>query len=661
MTKMSVSLDLEEFNLSESLEDLGGGIFALPDEDVVEDLLSEKLIIGYMLLEKPCPNCFIPLVKKPIQQDNLVSPTSRLSDCLSVDSADELHPRVVPAASLERIPKPINGLPHCVICDTYLVTTKSEVEILAKLEQMQLPNSVNGGDESTMDTRALMELGANIGSSRTATTYSVTSPSSAGLSKQTNNNMGSMSVLFQQSFSMHKKLSSPKHSRNDIPSSASTTSSVKSIYNTLRGKHLTGIAASQEDQGVEMKLDAAPVQADNALSQETPVREGRDDDLDNISALWKFVGSGSSRVGPELALREVADEDEEGSQTPNLDLLHHESSVDSESMQPSPAAKNTAALAQQQGTAKTIETSVEDGQQQQEDIGIVDSESGDGDDNMIIVSDSIHYIETEGQEMPLLDKHKYSEEEGADTENEGEECTLAEDNDNEEPSEEEEESTEETANTGITTDPSHLPLSESEEAVKELKGILEAERNKVTKSSTADTDAMLTDLEEFYASKSSCEEEVLSAASEESRLFDTMAKLQQDIARVLKDVDSEPESQPSPVFQVLYSTSKTLEQVDEVTQTTLGCSKSQTHEVEMPEFKSNTLRGEIEVVANDLSSILALENAAPTYEEIESLTGFDSILKDSPSRDTSRTETTAASKGSMSAFDDEIMQEYTVR
>jgi hypothetical protein len=599
---------------------------------------------GYMLLEKPCPKCFIPLVKKPMRQDtHLVSPTSRLTSCSTQDSTGEFQPRIVTAASLKRIPdKHIHGLPHCVICDTYLVTTKSEMEILVEQKQLLLSSSDNGGEESTLDTRALVELGSNAGSNTT----------------------GTSSILFKRSFSTRPKLAGPKHnSHGGIPSSTSTTSSMKgTFYKVLRGKHLTGIAASQDDQGVEMKLDGSSVQtslADYALPSETPTPDSRDDDLDKISALWKCVGSSSTiPVEPQLALQEVADVEEEGSQTPNLDLLSSlDSSVESVRMQPSPATKKGTALAQQRGNAKTIEAIVENGQQQQEDIEVVDSESGEGDDKMIIVSDSIHYIETEGQEMLLSEKQKHSDEEGANSENEGEECTLTEDHDREEPKEEEE-STEETANTGIKLDSSLLPLSKSEDD--ELKRVLEVERMEVTKAFSSDTDVLLTNLEELYGSKSPSED-ILSPTSDEKQL-NTITKMQQDIARMLRSV--------SPNFEALYSTIGvkvgTVEQIDEVPQTTLGRSKSPQHDASKPAFDSKAMRGAIEVVANDLSSILAQENADPTnneedFEEMETLPGLDSTLKDALSMDTSRTVTTAASKGSMSDFDDEIMQEYTAR
>jgi hypothetical protein len=126
----------------------------------------------------------------------------------------------------------------------------------------------------------------------------------------------------------------------------------------------------------------------------------------------------------------------------------------------------------------------------------------------------------------------------------------------------------------------------------------------------------------------------------------------------------------SPNFEALYSTIGvkvgTVEQIVEVPQTTLGCSKSPQHDAGKPAFDSKAMRGAIVVVANDLSSILAQENADPTndeedFEEMETLPGLDSTLKDALSKDTSRTVTTAASKGSMSDFDDEIMQEYTAR
>mmetsp|Transcript_334 Transcript_334/g.795 ORF Transcript_334/g.795 Transcript_334/m.795 type:complete len:1201 (-) Transcript_334:141-3743(-) len=105
----------------------------------VEQLLSEKLMNGYVLMEATCPNpnCALPLVK-----NNKAVPRN-----LSRDENDPVvgnidNPVVVPSKSFEQPFKPVDGVPVCVGCNSHVITQELELAILEESDALTDKGSV---------------------------------------------------------------------------------------------------------------------------------------------------------------------------------------------------------------------------------------------------------------------------------------------------------------------------------------------------------------------------------------------------------------------------------------------------------------------------------------------------------------------------------------
>jgi hypothetical protein len=103
------------------------------DEELVEQKLSEKLMEGFLLLEKACPCCATPLVKQEESDDVLllqqqaVTTTTEANSTKSQKSDDDM------SSTLQTTVTPIAGIPFCVTCQAHIVT--NEVEAVALQER----------------------------------------------------------------------------------------------------------------------------------------------------------------------------------------------------------------------------------------------------------------------------------------------------------------------------------------------------------------------------------------------------------------------------------------------------------------------------------------------------------------------------------------------
>lgn len=238
-----MALDLERFAFSASLEEEEAILSPqnMPDEEVVEELLSEKLMNGFMLLDFPCPKCMIPLVKQP-------APFNLQEECEKADS-EPSTPRIVTQLSMEDVPKPVRGIPYCVSCESYMVTNEQEAQLLDILKTRD--NCSVAETYNSLDTRALNELNASGVDDKTRA-----SSHGGWLSRKDSKDTNVSGILFKNTWSRWK--------RDD-----SSNISVKSdCLGKKLSKKLLGMVASQ-DQGVEMKL------------------EGRDDN--SSAAFWREV------------------------------------------------------------------------------------------------------------------------------------------------------------------------------------------------------------------------------------------------------------------------------------------------------------------------------------------------------------------------------------
>lgn len=99
------------------------------DEAHIEQLLSEKLMDGYVLLEKSCPVCATPLVKNQ-DDDEEEEPVEQ-----------EIDPVVIPKGSFTQPFSPVQGVPFCVACTSHVLTQECEITILEKCGSLK----ANGG------------------------------------------------------------------------------------------------------------------------------------------------------------------------------------------------------------------------------------------------------------------------------------------------------------------------------------------------------------------------------------------------------------------------------------------------------------------------------------------------------------------------------------
>lgn len=121
----------------------------------IEKLLSEKLLQGYLLLEKACPSCATPLVKQQI--NSTVDKDDEVSHNTSVE------PLLVPSESFDQPFCPVAGVPFCVSCQSHVVTEESEVRLLEKSDTLKAKGSIlvaiheAGSSVSSMPSSAFRE------------------------------------------------------------------------------------------------------------------------------------------------------------------------------------------------------------------------------------------------------------------------------------------------------------------------------------------------------------------------------------------------------------------------------------------------------------------------------------------------------------------------
>jgi hypothetical protein len=105
------------------------------NDDVVEHLLSERLLDGFLLLERSCPACSTPLVKEPLDlKDNNggQNPLSPNSSKKAISIIHQIHTQesAISCSDTPRAPSPIAGVPFCVNCKAHVVTQESEIQYL---------------------------------------------------------------------------------------------------------------------------------------------------------------------------------------------------------------------------------------------------------------------------------------------------------------------------------------------------------------------------------------------------------------------------------------------------------------------------------------------------------------------------------------------------
>lgn len=118
----------------------------------VEELLSEKLLEGYTLLNTACPRCVTPLVKRKnsaLSPKRLHASSSRPSSPYVSMSyvAVQLQPSNVASGSFDVQKQhntftPVNNVPICVSCQAHVVTCQADIATLESANSMKDHGSI---------------------------------------------------------------------------------------------------------------------------------------------------------------------------------------------------------------------------------------------------------------------------------------------------------------------------------------------------------------------------------------------------------------------------------------------------------------------------------------------------------------------------------------
>ena len=117
---MAMEIENIDSNISKTMEQ---------DEAKIEQLLSDKLMEGFVLLDKSCPVCSTPLVKKHEGEDE--DPVEK-----------EVEPVMIPRGSFTQPFKPIAGVPFCVACTSHVITQECEISVLENCNSLKMKGEI---------------------------------------------------------------------------------------------------------------------------------------------------------------------------------------------------------------------------------------------------------------------------------------------------------------------------------------------------------------------------------------------------------------------------------------------------------------------------------------------------------------------------------------
>jgi len=115
----------------------------------LEQLLSEKLMAGYVLMEITCPKCPTPLIK-----NHQIVPKMLSSSSYDEHDTKKVVDKAVllPAESFEQPFKPVNGVPFCVHCNSHVITQETEIAILEECDTLKDKGSIYVALETTTES-----------------------------------------------------------------------------------------------------------------------------------------------------------------------------------------------------------------------------------------------------------------------------------------------------------------------------------------------------------------------------------------------------------------------------------------------------------------------------------------------------------------------------
>jgi hypothetical protein len=197
------------------------------EEQLVEQKLSEKLMDGFLLLEKACPCCATPLVKQEesadlsiLLQQHAVSNAETKSYQKSSDASASSRST---QQQLQATVTPIAGIPFCVTCQAHIVT--NEVEAVA-LQERYAGKTVQG---------KIMVAVSNSPSSLPTTNYS-----------------GGWSLRSQASKKSVRSISSIKGNKNNVFTNSSTHCGSTVLTDDMRDEVSTLPSVQSKPRGAQM-------------------------------------------------------------------------------------------------------------------------------------------------------------------------------------------------------------------------------------------------------------------------------------------------------------------------------------------------------------------------------------------------------------------------
>jgi hypothetical protein len=107
------------------------------NEARLEQLLSEKLMQGYVLLEASCPVCSTPLVK-----NHHMVPKSLSMKSESFEGGTFKKNVLLPQESFDQPFRPVEGVPICVSCKSHVITQETEISILEQCDSLRDKGSI---------------------------------------------------------------------------------------------------------------------------------------------------------------------------------------------------------------------------------------------------------------------------------------------------------------------------------------------------------------------------------------------------------------------------------------------------------------------------------------------------------------------------------------
>lgn len=133
---MAMEIENIDSNLSNGMDQ---------EEARIEQFLSEKLMEGYVLLEKSCPVCSTPLVKNH-EGDEDEEPVQK-----------DVDPVMIPNGSFKQPFRPVAGVPLCVSCNSHVITQECEISILENCGSLKAKGgfhaALSGSDGSAKNSQ----------------------------------------------------------------------------------------------------------------------------------------------------------------------------------------------------------------------------------------------------------------------------------------------------------------------------------------------------------------------------------------------------------------------------------------------------------------------------------------------------------------------------